>query len=98
MLADLNDHKASLVKQVAATRGARVLWLVPYSPDFSPTEQCWSKIKTALGAAKAHTREELEQALARAIDHIMKYPRPVQALRLQGRIRMNATVSSPEAN
>src|SRR4051812_7888898 len=67
VLDNLNVHKASQVEQVAEARGAHVLWLVPYSPDFSPIEQCWSKIKTFLRAAKARTREELEAALARAI-------------------------------
>jgi transposase len=69
---NLNVHKVSQVEQVAAERGARVIWLPPYSPDFSPIEQCWSKIKTCLRAAKARTREELEQALASAIELIMK--------------------------
>lgn len=67
VLDNLNVHKASQVERLAEERGARVLWLPPYSPDFSPIEQCWSKIKTCLRAAKARTREELEQALAQAV-------------------------------
>jgi transposase len=67
VLDNLNVHKASQVEQVAGQRGARVIWLPPYSPDFSPIEQCWSKIKTCLRAAKARTREELERALVQAI-------------------------------
>jgi transposase len=66
-LDNLNVHKASQVEQVAGERGAQVLWLPPYSPDYSPIEQCWSKIKTALRAAKARTREEMDKALAQAI-------------------------------
>jgi transposase len=72
VLDNLNVHKASQVEEVAARRGARVIWLPPYSPDFSPIEQCWSKIKTLLRAAKARTREELEEALALAIKLITK--------------------------
>jgi transposase len=72
VLDNLNVHKASQVEQVAAERGARVIWLPPYSPDFSPIEQCWSKIKTLLRAAKARTREELEKALAQAIELITR--------------------------
>jgi transposase len=72
VLDNLNVHKASQVEQVATERGARVIWLPPYSPDFSPIEQCWSKIKTLLRAAKARTREELEKALAQAITLITK--------------------------
>jgi transposase len=72
VLDNLNVHKASQVTEVAAGRGARVLWLSPYSPDLSPIEQCWSKIKTCLRAAKARTREELEKALAGAIKLVTK--------------------------
>ena len=67
VLDNLGAHKASQLEQVARERGARVLWLPPYSPDFSPIENCWSKIKTALRAAKARTRDELEQVLTKAI-------------------------------
>ena len=61
VLDNLGAHKASCLEQVAKERGARVLWLPPYSPDYSPIENCWSKIKTALRAAKARTRDELER-------------------------------------
>ena len=72
VLDNLGAHKASRIEEVAESRGAQVLWLPPYSPDFSPIEQCWSKIKTLLRAAKARTREELEEALAQAIRLITK--------------------------
>jgi transposase len=72
VLDNLNVHKASHVSRVAEERGAQVLWLPPYSPDFSPIEQCWSKIKSLLRAAKARTREELEKALALAVTLITK--------------------------
>jgi transposase len=57
---------------VAESRGTQVLWLVPYSPDFSPIEQCWSKIKTCLRGTKARTGRELDQALAQAIGLVSK--------------------------
>jgi transposase len=72
VLDNLQVHKASQVERVAEGRGAQVLWLPPYSPDFSPIEQCWSKIKTCLRAAKARTHEELEKALARAVMLVTK--------------------------
>lgn len=68
VLDNLGAHKAGCLEQVVEARGARVLWLPPYSPDYSPIENCWSKIKTALRAAKARTRDELEKALAQAIN------------------------------
>ena len=67
ILDNLNAHKASQIEEVAIGRGARVIWLSPYSPDYSPIELCWSKIKQMLRAAKARTREELEAALVRAM-------------------------------
>ena len=45
VLDNLTAHRASRIEEVAESRGAQVLWLSPYSPDFSPIEQCWSKIK-----------------------------------------------------
>ncbi len=64
---NLSAHRASCLEQVAVECGASVHWLPPYSPDFSPIELRWSKIKAALRAAKARTREELEQALVAAL-------------------------------
>jgi transposase len=67
VLDNLTAHRASRIEEVAAGRGAQVLWLAPYSPDFSPIEQCWSKIKAYLRGVKARTAEALDEALAQAI-------------------------------
>jgi transposase len=72
VLDNLGAHRASRIEEVAAGRGARVLWLPPYSPDFSPIEQCWSKIKAFLRGAKARTNDELNRALAQAIKLVTK--------------------------
>jgi transposase len=71
VLDNLGAHKASWLEQVAEERGAQVLWL-PYSPDYSPIENCWSKIKTVLRAAKARTLDELDKALVKAIELVTK--------------------------
>ncbi len=60
---NLGAHKVAGVGELIEARGARVIYLPPYSPDLNPIEKCWSKIKTYLRAAKARTREALEQAL-----------------------------------
>jgi transposase len=62
ILDNLSAHRASQIEAVAASRGAQVIWLSPYSPDFSPIELMWSQIKNYLRGAKARTREELERA------------------------------------
>lgn len=67
VLDNLSAHRASVIEEVAQECGAQVIWLSPYSPDFSPIELMWSKIKAALRAAKARTEEELEKALVEAI-------------------------------
>lgn len=64
---NLTAHKVAGIREAIEEKGAKVLYLSPYSPDFSPIEPCWSKIKTALRAAKARTREALDQALTAAL-------------------------------
>jgi transposase len=64
---NLRAHKAVGVQQSLTCRGARLLYLPPYSPDLSPIEPCWSKVKTALRKAKARTRAALDAAIAEAM-------------------------------
>jgi transposase len=61
---NLQAHKAVGVQQALARRGARLLYVPPDSPDLSPIESCWSKVKAALRQAKARTREALDTAMA----------------------------------
>ena len=64
---NLGAHKVAGVTEAIEARGAKVIFLPPYSPDLNPIEKCWSKIKTYLRAAKARTREALETALKEAL-------------------------------
>ena len=64
---NLPAHKVSGVRELIEARGAKLIYLPPYSPDLNPIEKCWSKIKTYLRKAKARTREELEKALREAL-------------------------------
>jgi transposase len=70
VLDNLRAHHASRIEAAAAECGAQVIWLSPYSPDFSPIELMWSKIKARMRAAKARTRDELERALVSALELI----------------------------
>jgi transposase len=67
---NLSVHKVSGLTELLASRGARLEYLPPYSPDLNPIEKCWSKIKTALRKAKARTLEALEEALKKAFASI----------------------------
>ncbi len=60
---NLSAHKNQAVKDAIAAAGLTVRYLPRYSPDFSPIEPCWSKIKTALRAVAARTVESLRAAL-----------------------------------
>ena len=70
VLDNLKVHVASAVARIAEARGATVVWLPPYSPDFNPIEKLWSKAKTLIRAAKAQTLETLEGALKVALEAV----------------------------
>jgi transposase len=67
---NLSAHKVKGIREAIEATGATLLYLPPYSPDWSPIEPCWSKLKTFLRAAKARTRDMLDDALARALDTV----------------------------
>lgn len=49
-------------------RGARQLFLPPYSPDFNPIENAFAKLKALLRKAAARTVDDLSRAIGAAID------------------------------
>lgn len=65
---NLPVHHASGVSEAIEAAGAKVVFLPPYSPDLSPIELCWSKLKQLLRSAKARTPEALDQALTKIIN------------------------------
>ena len=67
VLDNLGAHRASCIEEVAKDCSAQVIWLPPYSPDFSPIEQMWSKLKTHLRKVKARSRGELDRAVAEGL-------------------------------
>lgn len=67
VLDNLGAHRASRIEEVAESQKARVMWLPPYSPDFSPIELMWSKLKSYLRKAKARTEEEIDRAIAEGL-------------------------------
>lgn len=67
---NLSAHKVEGIEEMIEERGAKVLWMSPYSPDYNPIEECWSKIKTYLRKAKARSKEALMEALKQALETI----------------------------
>lgn len=70
VLDNLRVHKAPGAAEAVAARGARLLFLPPYSPDFTPVELAFSKLKTHLRTARSRTRDALAEALRTALDWI----------------------------
>ncbi len=67
---NLGAHKVAGVRQRIEATGAELRYLPPYSPDFNPIEQAWSKTKQRLRSAKARTLEALDDAVAHALASI----------------------------
>lgn len=67
VLDNLSCHKGPAVEALIAERGAAILWLPAYSPDFSPIEHAFSKLKTFLRRAKPQSLDALIDAITRAL-------------------------------
>ncbi len=67
---NLSAHKGERVKELVEGAGREVLFLPAYSPDFSPIEEAFSKLKARLRREKARTKEALVGAIGRALDAI----------------------------
>jgi transposase len=64
---NLAAHKVPGVRELIEASGAQLWYLPPYSPDFNPIEQCWSKVKQKLRSLKARTVDSLQEAISEAI-------------------------------
>ena len=65
---NLPAHKARKVREAIESVGAQVKFLSPYSPDFNPIENCWSKLKEFLRSREARTYKELDSSITKAIN------------------------------
>ncbi len=70
VLDNLQAHKGERVRLLVQARGASLVFLPSYSPDFSPIEEAFSKLKALLRGAGARTREALVEALGWALEAI----------------------------
>jgi transposase len=68
----LSAHTAASIREALEARGCSVLFLPPYSPDFTPIEQAFSKLKALLRGLGARTREALEEAVRLAVEAITR--------------------------
>lgn len=64
---NLSPHKAAGVRETIEAAGAELRYLPPYSPDFNPIENMWSKVKGTLRTIAARSIDGLHDAIASAI-------------------------------
>lgn len=70
VLDNLSAHKSVRVRTLIEARGCEVWFLPAYSPDLSPIEEAFSKLKTVLRRAQARTQDALHAAIAQALELI----------------------------
>lgn len=70
LMDNVNFHKSEFVRQYIEERGAKLWFLPPYSPDFSPIENMWSKIKSILRKLAPRTEQQFKKAISIAFESI----------------------------
>jgi transposase len=70
ILDNASIHKGKELEELVAAAGAKLQFLPPYSPDFNPIEEAWSKFKNLLRRASAHSLDLLAEAVAQAAQAI----------------------------
>lgn len=68
ILDNLPAHKGLAVREAIEAAGAQLLFLPPYSPDFNPIENAFSKLKALLRKAAARTVDELWAVIGASLD------------------------------
>jgi transposase len=67
---NFSSHKVAGIRQAIEADGAKLVYLPPYSPDFNPIENCWSKVKEFLRSQAVRTYEALDDAITEAFDSV----------------------------
>ena len=67
LLDNLAAHHGHRIRELVEARGAELVNLAAYSPDFLPIEEAFSKLKALRRAAAARTREALVVAIGAAL-------------------------------
>lgn len=67
---NLSSHKVAAVREAIEAAHCRLVFLPPYSPDYSPIENIWSKAKSVLRMLEARTLEDLEVAVTLALQEV----------------------------
>jgi transposase len=70
LMDSLSSHKVKDALDPIYEKGATVLFIPRYSPDYNPIEKAWSKMKSILRKLKPRTKEDLLQSMKIALDAI----------------------------
>ncbi|MDQ3653684.1 MAG: IS630 family transposase [Chloroflexota bacterium] len=68
---NLSVHKSAEAQRLIEAKGCHLLWLPPYSPDFTPIEEAFSKLKAVLRRTGARTRDDLDAAITAGLATII---------------------------
>ena len=72
VLDNLPAHKVAAAKAAIKERGAWMLFLPPYSPDFNPIEMAFSKLKAHMKRLALRTVEDLWKGVGEILDMFSK--------------------------
>jgi transposase len=64
---NVGAHKPDRIRGLVEAAGCRLVFLPAYSPDLSPVEEAFSKLKALVKAVAARTRAGLDAAIAAAL-------------------------------
>jgi transposase len=67
---NLSAHKGERVRELIEGKGCELVYLPPYSPDFNPIEQAFSKLKSYLREACARSQDVLMEVISKALSTI----------------------------
>lgn len=70
ILDNLGAHKNDQTVKLIEQAGATVRFLPAYSPDLNPIEMMWSKIKSLLRSTEPRTADQLQRAIAQALQRV----------------------------
>ncbi len=67
---NLSSHKCVGIREAVEKTGASLIYLPPYSPDYSPIEPAFSKIKQLLRGLAARTKDSLWKSIQPILDAV----------------------------
>lgn len=62
----ISFHKMERIKKLIESTGARLIYLPPYSPDFSPIENMWSKLKDFIRKKEPRNKQTFKRVIRAA--------------------------------